>query len=610
MKRVLFAVCAFIAVNAVAEVSDVRTFIEAPASANVGEAITFTATVENLGPDVARDVRWYAAVGYDMCHEDTLVVIQPGERRTVSCTTNDTSDRYFIRPRAYADPQNSDDPDESNNYSEAFVPRNVPPDLYVLPELTGSVDAALPFEVNVIIQNASPAAAENVTLEVNIPSALGYANPPENCTVAGSRLLCPLGTIAGANPATVRHDLKIHPIAPDASAAVIDGTFTLRATNGEAQPSDNTFAVRFRTYRTAFVTNTNDSGPGSLRAAIADANAHPTTLPFQSKIAFRIAGSNAVKTIHLLSPLPAISAPQLFVDGGTQRRYFADNAEGLEIELDGAAAGAAANGLDVSGCNVSIYELAINGFGGAGILHRGGMECNRPTIAGNYLGTDASGTRAVPNGRGMVVLSWPIIEKNVISGNRRSGLWIALPSTIQNNIIGLAADGTTPLGNGASGIYIAPNGGGGIANNKIAFNHDFGVAVDKAAKNVSIERNSIHANWQLGIDFGLDGPTPALMPEITSARWDASIGSTVVQGRAAGTCDIRYVFVYASDSADGEGQMLVGEGNAGPAGFIVPIAADLHGKWLTVTSTCGVGDYEPHGFVYSGSEFSAPVAVQ
>ena len=56
---------------------------------------------------------------------------------------------------------------------------------------------------------------------------------------------------------------------------------------------------------TAMVTNTNDTGAGSLRQAILDANANATTT---ETISFNIPGAG-VRTITPLSPLPTITGP-------------------------------------------------------------------------------------------------------------------------------------------------------------------------------------------------------------------------------------------------------------------------------------------------------------
>jgi hypothetical protein len=78
------------------------------------------------------------------------------------------------------------------------------------------------------------------------------------------------------------------------------------------------------------VTNTNDSGAGSLRQAILDANAQPGG----NTIHFNITGTGIRRTISLLSPLPSITE-QLRIDATSQTGF-----NGLPIvELNGASAG-------------------------------------------------------------------------------------------------------------------------------------------------------------------------------------------------------------------------------------------------------------------------------
>ena len=65
------------------------------------------------------------------------------------------------------------------------------------------------------------------------------------------------------------------------------------------------------------VTNTNDSGPGSLRQAIIDANATPNAPADQPDgIHFNIPGLN-VHTINILTRLPAVQE-SVTIDGYTQ----------------------------------------------------------------------------------------------------------------------------------------------------------------------------------------------------------------------------------------------------------------------------------------------------
>src|SRR5205085_6596029 len=110
--------------------------------------------------------------------------------------------------------------------------------------------------------------------------------------------------------------------------------------------------------------------------------------------------------------------------------------------------------------------------GNAVNLNSGGGPASGNTIAGNFIGTNQAGNAAIPNHAAAVVLIGPGVsqntvggptaaDRNVISGNQFSAVRLANDAwgnTVQGNYIGLAADGSTRLGNGASGV-IFMNGG-------------------------------------------------------------------------------------------------------------------------------------------------------
>src|SRR5262249_338419 len=136
------------------------------------------------------------------------------------------------------------------------------------------------------------------------------------------------------------------------------------------------------------VTNTDDSGPGSLRAAIECANSMPGT----DTISFNIPGPG-VHTISLLPALPAITA-SVIIDGYTQPGASAntlavgDNAV-LLIELNGTAT---SNGLVIgsTGSGSTIKGLVINWVAGTAIV----VDSDNNVIAGNFIGTDPTGATA------------------------------------------------------------------------------------------------------------------------------------------------------------------------------------------------------------------------
>ncbi len=101
------------------------------------------------------------------------------------------------------------------------------------------------------------------------------------------------------------------------------------------------------------VTNTNDTGAGSLRQAITDANLAPNTLVGKDQVYFTIAGAQPY-TISPSTEFPAITEA-LGIDGENK------------VVLDGASAGAGANGLTLDSNDSAIHHLTIKNFAGAGV---------------------------------------------------------------------------------------------------------------------------------------------------------------------------------------------------------------------------------------------------
>src|SRR6267378_3796668 len=100
------------------------------------------------------------------------------------------------------------------------------------------------------------------------------------------------------------------------------------------------------------VTNTNDSGAGSLRQAILDANANAGT----DTIAFNIPGSG-VQTVNVLFQLPNLSDP-VIIDGTTQPGFSGTPI----IEINGAGAGAGVGCFALIGGGNTIKGLVMNRF--------------------------------------------------------------------------------------------------------------------------------------------------------------------------------------------------------------------------------------------------------
>jgi hypothetical protein len=206
------------------------------------------------------------------------------------------------------------------------------------------------------------------------------------------------------------------------------------------------------------VTNTADSGPGSLRKAIMDANANPGP----DTIVFSVGGGGH-QVIQPASPLPALTGVTV-VNAMTQPGYGGFPL----IELNGSAAGTGANGLTLTAGSSTVKGLLVNGFDQAALLLTG---AGGDTVVSNYLGTNVTGTAAVANGYGVHVQA-PYShvggtgpgDANLISGNLLTGVFIEASGTVvQGNFIGTDASGTAALGN-ANGVVLE---GAGVTNTLI-----------------------------------------------------------------------------------------------------------------------------------------------
>jgi hypothetical protein len=264
------------------------------------------------------------------------------------------------------------------------------------------------------------------------------------------------------------------------------------------------------------VTNTNDSGPGSLRQAILDANATPGA----DTIAFNITGTG-VRTISPLSSLPALTDDAgTTIDGYTQPNSapntlaVGDNAV-LLIELSGVSAEQFSLGITLRSLSNSIRGLVINRF------YRGiSIQSSQNSVAGCFLGTDADGSSPRSNRIGIDLSMQVVIEgvgvpplanlivggtdpasRNVISGNLESGVsgFNVADCLVEGNYIGTAKSGMAPLGNGSYGVIfgfstmVTIGGGTAGAGNLISGNVGSGIGLGPTS-HMLIQGNLIGTN--------------------------------------------------------------------------------------------------------------------
>ena len=222
------------------------------------------------------------------------------------------------------------------------------------------------------------------------------------------------------------------------------------------------------------VTNTADSGYGSLRSALLTANATPGV----NAISFQIPGGG-VQTINVMSPLPIITSP-VSIDGTTQPGYIGTPL----IQLNGSATAPGVNGLELEAGNSIVQGLAINSFGGSGVFIAGpggnavqkdylGISPDGSTPAGNhYYGVliNNSSSNVVGGGTG---------DGNVVSGNFMGGVYLgfeqAFNNVVSGNLIGTNAAGNRAVGNLMNGIFVDYAPSNRFTNNVVSGNYTNGI---------------------------------------------------------------------------------------------------------------------------------------
>jgi hypothetical protein len=246
---------------------------------------------------------------------------------------------------------------------------------------------------------------------------------------------------------------------------------------------------------TNVVTTAADVGPGSLRAAIYYAADHPgATIKFNLNSISDPGYSNGVFNIHLTGMLPPLAANGLVIDGSTQPGFVGKPLIVLDASQIIPETFTSDTMLIYSSSN-QIKNISFTGFDWNGITLVYADATNN-TIAGCWLGVDATGTNAAPNAyqgillasgaSGNVIGGAGTLARNVISGNAQYGVCITDSNTTGNivlgNYIGTDASGSNALANQLSGVLI----GGGASGNTVGGNY-------------ALTRNIISGNAQYGI---------------------------------------------------------------------------------------------------------------
>jgi VCBS repeat-containing protein len=385
------------------------------------------------------------------------------------------------------------------------------------------------------------------------------------------------------------------------------------------------------------VTNLSDSGSGSLREAIMFANNNPGP----DRITFNVAG-----TINVSSQLPALNdtTGPTTIDGSTAPGFSSAPVVkllGLNITL---------GGLEITSAGNIVQALQISNFFSA--IKISGLQASGNVLVGNYIGVfgiidsnftaieiaDAPNNRIGTNSDGLDDAS----ERNVIFATRSSVIWIH-GSTATENIIAGNFFGTDDSGTQANVArnHITVQS----ANNIIGGTHPS--ARNIILGGVQLTGNEANSNVIQGNYFGTDitgtvklgpgsvfitdgsnnligGTTPGARNIIVSQIWISNSGATgnIVQGNYVGT-DVTGTIAFGGTSgvtissasnntiggktpetrniiAGGSGMRIVGTGNIVQGNYI---GTDVTGT-VALSNTRGI-ELIGNGNLIGGSALGA-----
>jgi titin len=293
-----------------------------------------------------------------------------------------------------------------------------------------------------------------------------------------------------------------------------------------------------------------DSGPGSLRQAILDANDYPNG----ATIPLRYSGGGP-RTINVTSQLPTITKPfalDAWEIGGAE--YTGPPL----LELVGSGCpdtlpGVPCDGLVIQGDTSFINGIVVRNFAGNGIVLRG-AAAYAGLIQNSYIGTNLAGDAAAGNGKSGILIDGGygnpaygnVLSQNVISGNQ-VGVTIngssANGNALLGNRIGTNAAGTGRIPNLDDGVRIigAPNTrigqpgeGNLISGNGTILNG----AVDRQADGIDVSGATATGTIIQANTLGLD--VTGSIATINTAQGINVSGApgTLIGGTAAGTRNV------------------------------------------------------------------------
>jgi hypothetical protein len=328
------------------------------------------------------------------------------------------------------------------------------------------------------------------------------------------------------------------------------------------------------------VTNVNDTGTGSLRQAITNANAAgagPHTIAFNIPSA-QLTGSFGSKraVIALASPLPAITVAGVTIDGATQTTFGGDTNTGTlgttttvgvdglaitalprpEVELSLVANATNTAVLTIQGTGCTVKNVAVHGGGDIGTLGTGsglGGGTDRSIGAGIRLDTNANGFLITQCLVGSTALSYSYPS----DGTQCALYGVSVGSgagggTISNSLIGFT---------GNSGVYVVNTGTATITISGCQFNQNgynvnggdaitLGSSSGVVASPLTISGNLITSPNSSGVQFEIGATSSSTITNNSILSAGLGGGSTTSSLEGSAICYLQRNGTRTSSTAD------------------------------------------------------------
>jgi uncharacterized membrane protein len=306
------------------------------------------------------------------------------------------------------------------------------------------------------------------------------------------------------------------------------------------------------------VTTTADSGAGSLRNAIQQAQSSPGS----DTIAFAIGGSpdaNGVWKITVSSALPTLDGTggAIIIDGSTQA---GGRTSGPNVYLDYTGGTSGVSGLTISSSGNTIREIGIINFTDSGILITGAGATSN-TIVGNHIGLDGNGSSLAANedfgiriasgATNNTIGGTTAADRNVVSGHilanisleSTSSLSVVSGNQVVGNYVGSTAAGTAAVSNPGDGIELRNYAQGNtIRGNTVVGHRSNTTSTDTPSVGIVISSGSgpgrARNNIVAGNFVGTDPTGATALPNGQGIRITNGADTNTIGGASAGDANL------------------------------------------------------------------------